>query len=76
MEETSEQVDKVSAEKKLLSALNSLPPAPDISKHINARNGKILSFLLVLGFVIYHAVLLATIGEVTQFTLITSINIH
>lgn len=51
------------AEKKLLSALNNLPPLPDFTKHFCARNAKILAVFSVIGFIIYHSVLLETLGE-------------
>lgn len=57
-----EKTERLAAERKLLSALNSLPPAPDISKHFCVTNAKIIASLLVTALIIYHSVLLATQG--------------
>jgi len=55
----------VVAERRLLTALKNLPPPPDISQHINIRNAKIVAFLTVVGFIIYHSVLLSSVGKYT-----------
>ena len=61
--ETVSRDENLLAEKKLLSALNNLPPLPDISKHFCAKNAKILAVFSVIGFIIYHSVLLETLGK-------------
>ena len=56
----------VQTERKLLSALNNLPPMPDLSKHFNTFNGKIIALLVVVGFIIYHSILLGTLGKINN----------
>jgi len=58
-----QQSEILLTERKLLSALNNLPPMPDLSKHINTFNAKIVAILCVVSFIIYHSILLARLGK-------------
>ena len=73
--ETVSRDENLLAEKKLLSALNNLPPLPDISKHFCAKNAKILAVFSVIGFIIYHSVLLETLGKNLKIFFCTTIYI-
>lgn len=63
--EKTDEAEILVTERRLLSALNNLPPIPDLSKHFSSRNAKITATAVVIGFIIYHSVLLGTLGKLT-----------